>query len=575
MGLSPRELARLYFWLGEALVGQRRADEMIGPADEVLALLGEHTESVEAALMNEIAGMGYRWSGDREKALEYIRRNARFLGRLPYSEELRAAYSSVLAMYSLEEDNVEEATKWARVYEEKARQHHDLRALGSVLEFRSGLLQLRGDLRGAMALLQQALEPYRSIGGVRQQYLCYMRLRENNLLLGNLQEAAAYAHKQREAAEAMGDQREVAVALVAIGKVSLCQGRWDQATDAFQKAAEVSREDNQMLAWAAYAAGRASLARGRRPEARKQLQEAACLDKPDPLHLVDLLSGLEEAYDDPEAFLAFCQRFRAEHPEARDSPLVQWHLAPAEPDDRLATLEAGLPTSEHQIQNPESKIQNAGWVWHDPFGDCSFTVRNGLEIRAANGRDLWHPNRSAPRLLRPVSGDFAIQAVCRSVSETTPAIGGLMLWRNKEHYLRLDWGARGPHQVSVGGCLPGKQVSAHVRWAWKDVIIARGRLVTERIILRLERLGDTVRALGSANGQRWFTVGQVEFPAEEPLEVGLHAIGSINRRIYPGAYPDGTAIRFESFGLWTRRGDAGKAPQLSGNLAAGQRPAVG
>ncbi len=355
------------------------------------------------------------------------------------------------------------------------------------------------------------------------------------------------------------------MALVAIGKVSLCQGRWDQATDAFQKAAEVSREDNQMLAWAAYAAGRASLARGRRPEARKQLQEAACLDKPDPLHLVDLLSGLEEAYDDPDAFRAFCQRFRADHPEACDSPFVQWYLEPAEPHVLF----------QQRLHDAFTAPLSSDWVWHDPFGDCSFTVRNGLEIRAANGRDLWHPNRSAPRLLRPISGDFAIQAVCRSVSEMTPAIGGLLLWRNKEHYLRLDWGSRGPHQVSLGGCLPGKEDAAQVRWGRKDVIIGRGRLVTERIILRLERLGGSVRALCSTDGQRWFTVGQVEFPAEEPLEVGLHVIGSINRRIYPGAYPEGTAIQFESFGLWTRRGDAGKAPQLSGNLAAGQRPAVG
>jgi hypothetical protein len=28
--------------------------------------------------------------------------------------------------------------------------------------------------------------------------------------------------------------------------------------------------------------------------------------------------------------------------------------------------------------------------------------------------------------------------------------------------------------------------------------------------------------------------------------VGLHAIGAIDRTIYPGAYPDGTAIRFEA-----------------------------
>lgn len=57
-------------------------------------------------------------------------------------------------------------------------------------------------------------------------------------------------------------------------------------------------------------------------------------------------------------------------------------------------------------------------------------------------------------------------------------------------------------------------------------------------------------ALCSADGGAWFTVGCVEFPAEDPVAVGLHAIGNIDRRLYPGAYPEGTAIRFERFELW-------------------------
>jgi hypothetical protein len=34
-------------------------------------------------------------------------------------------------------------------------------------------------------------------------------------------------------------------------------------------------------------------------------------------------------------------------------------------------------------------------------------------------------------------------------------------------------------------------------------------------------------------------------------QVGVHAIGMIDRTIYHGAYPDGTAIRFASFDVWT------------------------
>jgi hypothetical protein len=68
--------------------------------------------------------------------------------------------------------------------------------------------------------------------------------------------------------------------------------------------------------------------------------------------------------------------------------------------------------------------------------------------------------------------------------------------------------------------------------------------------LRLERVGDRVNALCSADGESWFTVGHVAFPVQDPVQVGLHAIGNIDRSVYQGAYPDGTAIRFESFQLW-------------------------
>src|SRR5439155_4882609 len=137
----------------------------------------------------------------------------------------------------------------------------------------------------------------------------------------------------------------------------------------------------------------------------------------------------------------------------------------------FSILDFGLPTSELQFQNPNAQtrgpaprcapppeIQNAPWVWLDPFDDCRYRVGDGLEIRAANGRDLRGLNRSAPRLLRPVTGDFAVQAVCVVPSKERPATGGLLLWKDKGNYLRLDRGTRGEHEISFQGCLGKKNV---------------------------------------------------------------------------------------------------------------------
>ena len=40
----------------------------------------------------------------------------------------------------------------------------------------------------------------------------------------------------------------------------------------------------------------------------------------------------------------------------------------------------------------------------------------------------------------------------------------------------------------------------------------RGKLPGDNLRLRLERVGDQVRALCSADGETWFTAGQTEFP---------------------------------------------------------------
>ena len=40
-------------------------------------------------------------------------------------------------------------------------------------------------------------------------------------------------------------------------------------------------------------------------------------------------------------------------------------------------------------------------------------------------------------------------------------------------------------------------------------------------------------------------------PGRRGVMAGLHAIGAIDRTIYHGAYPEGAAIRFTTFEMWT------------------------
>ena len=93
--LSPTELVRLDYWLCEALFWLGRYEEQVQVATDGLALLRGDVESVEAALMNQQIALGYRASGRIAEYLEFTRRTAQFLERLPYLDELRIAYEHV------------------------------------------------------------------------------------------------------------------------------------------------------------------------------------------------------------------------------------------------------------------------------------------------------------------------------------------------------------------------------------------------------------------------------------------------------------------------------------------------
>jgi hypothetical protein len=261
----------------------------------------------------------------------------------------------------------------------------------------------------------------------------------------------------------------------------------------------------------------------------------------------------EPVNGESHSFKAVCRRFESLKKQPAMAPLPgQWYLEAVD----LTQLQS--PSNTLSFSDTFRPSLAAGWDWQDPFADCSFTLQEGLEIRAANGRDLWHLNLSAPRLLRPAAGDFITQTVCRAVDpglnhSQKPAIGGLLVWQDKCNFLRLVWGCRGQREITFEGCIDNE-----------NVIVGRGllpkpslktspqveTLSSPPLYLRLTRQGNQIQAFCSADNQQWFTVGQVVFPVSNPLKVGLHAVGWIDRLVYPGSHLEGTAIRFDSFELW-------------------------
>ena len=165
-----------------------------------------------------------------------------------------------------------------------------------------------------------------------------------------------------------------------------------------------------------------------------------------------------------------------------------------------------------------------------------------IEICAANGRDLDGLNLSAPRLMREISGDFAVEVCVSSASDERPQMGGLLVWKDRDNFLRFEKGVHGQNEVRLHGYVDGKYQVA-----------GRGLLSSDEAThLRLEREVEQFSAYCSVDGEKWLTCGKLTFSLEDPIQVGIHAIGMIDRTIYCSAYKEGTATVFRGFKLWTR-----------------------
>ena len=534
IGLNATELVRLYSWLGDSYFWQNRFDEMIQLGKEGLALLGEETESLETAAMNLTIARAHGCKIENQEYRRYVYRTMPYIRRLHYSEELLTALLH-MAFVHLDRKEVEEATKWFEYIERKASEQQELRVLARLHgTIGHHLLRQIGDHHGAIRKHQEALALNEKIGSAWAVYYLY-HLGRNHEFLGRLPEAVQYYQKSQNLVD-RSVVRFWAPALKNMSVALLCMGRREEALEILPRADRFYRETvmefdpgrgRNQVGWALMAAGKAQ-------EAAGFFKEALYLWKRpiiDPTHdqvqyFIYALAGLEEALDDPDKFRTYCLRFLQEHPEAMNTPFQQWYLESARP----------APFSGEVVTDMFREALSGEWTWQDPFGTSSYRVEKGLEIRAANGGNLWKINVNAPRVIRRARGSFAAQTVCLTALKDRPAIGGIVLWKDRKNYFTLVKGARGRNEISFRGCRDAEDI-----WA------GRGRLVADRIHLRLERMGSTLRAFCSGDGRSWFTVGQAELPVQDPVELGLFGGGWIWRPIYPGAFPDGAAIRFESF----------------------------
>lgn len=521
-------LIPLYHWLGEVYYWQARYQEMQQLGEEGLRLVGEEKETVEAALINDVLQLAYGCQGYAEQYRAAVLRNVRFLHKLPYSDLLRTAYIHIVDYYAGPEKNLDEAKRWLQVLHDQAEQGHDLRALAEQYNLIGlHLCEYPGDVQGAITYREQALAIYARIGDTREMAGCHAKIAELALKLGDLEKAETHIGPAMELAETVGRRELLAWSCATLGTLRMCRGQVAEASAAFERFLHLLQEQNYpWLMKAQCPLGQMYLIQGRRQEALDMFLAAMAI--PTGKIEVDMLGLVDDAMDDPAAFRAYCDRLRADNPEAVPPAFTHFYLEPA----TLADMQPVLTLDDF---NTTSEVLPAGWRWEDASGASGYRVQAGIEIETGWGLAMWAGNANAPRVLRSVSGDFAFQAACLPVSSDRAAVGGLLLWQDTENYLLLEKGALEPNEIVLTRGIKGQRE-----------MIGRGRLPASRVALRLERVGIRIRALCSEDEKIWWTVGETDFEVPGPLEAGCYAVGNINRLVYPNPHPDLPAIRFET-----------------------------
>jgi tetratricopeptide (TPR) repeat protein len=441
-----------------------------------------------------------------------------------------------------------EADRWFDLALRQVRAHNDRGAERALRQRRAVIALFRGDLEFVIDEMNRngpASEKAGDYSGVAWASAFGGWASE---WLGDLERSLALSRKAEEVARAHEEEwpwfqlfradalRNGATALLGLG-------RRDEGFDSLGQAIALYRSidttgwlPSHVLTNLIYNA-RTLLAVGRENEAKTLLlnliERVTDTPESDKVSLMPrlpiALAGLEEAMDDPEAFRAFCRDYKARHPGADRIRLVNWHFEPADP---------ALIGREEEMQW-EDEPAASGWEWVDSKGRSSFEVAGGaLSIKAANGDNLWFLNTRAPRLLRPVSGDFAAQVECQAALPDRPALGGLAVWKDTNNFLVLERGGFGQAEVSFRGRVGGE-----------DRVAGRGRLASAAVWLRLERRGNILRALCSPDGTSWWGLGDMETALGPEVQAGVYASGWIDRSFHIGVFPEGSAVRFRAFRL--------------------------
>ncbi len=217
---------------------------------------------------------------------------------------------------------------------------------------------------------------------------------------------------------------------------------------------------------------------------------------------------------------------------------------PARPDPGGQPPAIPMPTPPVPAAPPPAAVAAVGdWgATVDPDGDCKVDIdrsTDAIRIEVPPRPHLLSAGLgriNAPRLLRPVRGDFDVAVALAappkprgpSTVRQFPAPyhgAGLLLWEDERNYVRLEIAA----EINQG------RPRAYVNFEHFDdgkLVVTLGREIKDGSTqIRLERRGAKLFAGFSPDGQRWTELVPMTVDLPERIEVGVAALNSASNRL--------------------------------------------
>jgi RNA polymerase sigma factor (sigma-70 family) len=200
---------------------------------------------------------------------------------------------------------------------------------------------------------------------------------------------------------------------------------------------------------------------------------------------------------------------------------------------------------ERKADPPGERAASKGWgTATDPDKDCKFTYAKGNLTITVPGKDhdlgVERQRMNAPRVLRPVEGDFIVQVKVSAKFKPEEADtddraafqgAGLLVLDDDNNYLRLE----------RASYTRGDDTHHYTNWELrKDGEVERFGSPDDQPLedgkdtwLRIERHGDKVSAAISQDGEKWTDLEPKDVSFPKKVQVGVAAVNTSKQEFAP------------------------------------------